>query len=84
MNPGLLPQVVDPSIAEFLREFGLPMLMLLATLVAFVRGWVVPGYVYKDALSQRDRALDNSEALVNAADVATTIAERVVRPKRAR
>jgi hypothetical protein len=61
-------------------QYGLPLAMLIMVITAFVRGDVVPGYVYKDALSQRDRALAVAERLSSAADAATAVVERIVRP----
>lgn len=64
---------------DLLQRYGLPLAALVIVTVAFVRGDIVPGYVYKEALGQRDRALDAAERLVNAAEVAATLAERTVR-----
>lgn len=73
------------DIAQLIREFGLPLAALITVVIAFVRGDVkagkdhrdcVPGPVYRDALKQRDRALDVAERM-------TGVAEQVV-PKRVR
>lgn len=37
---------------------GGPVGILAFVVVGFVRGWIVPGFVHKEACSQRDRATD--------------------------
>jgi len=72
---------MDINIGTLLGQYGLPLTMLIVVVVAFVRGDVVPGYVYRDAIAQRDRSLDLVEKLGNAADTATNVVERIVRRK---
>jgi hypothetical protein len=72
---------MDLNLGQIFAQYGLPLTMLIVVVVAFVRGDVVPGFVYKDALTQRDRALGVAERLSAAAEIATTVVERVVQPK---
>jgi ABC-type taurine transport system substrate-binding protein len=65
------------DINTLIGQYGLPLTMLIVVVAAFVRGDVTPGYVYKDALSQRDRALDVAERV-------TTVAEQAVPSTRTR
>lgn len=64
---------------QLVTQFGLPLAALVVVVVGIGSGQFVPGYVYRDALAQRDRALDVAERLTTAAELATTVAERIVR-----
>ena len=63
---------------QLVTQFGFPLAALVVVVIGFGSGVVVPGFVYRDALAQRDRALDVAERLTTAAELATTVAERVV------
>lgn len=47
---------IDPAVVDFLREFGLPLTMLAILGVAIIRGWVVPGFVYRREVERGDAA----------------------------
>lgn len=47
---------IDPAIADFLREYGLPLTMLLVFGIAIVRGWFVAGFVYRREVERGDAA----------------------------
>lgn len=46
----------DPALVNFLREFGLPLTMLVAFGIAITRGWFVPGFVYRREVERGDAA----------------------------
>lgn len=47
---------IDPAVVDFLREFGLPLTMLVAFGIAITRGWFVPGFVYRREVERGDAA----------------------------
>lgn len=70
---------------SLVRDLGLPITMLLTAVLAFTKGWVVPRYVYQDAVQQRDNAINVLERAMTAAETAAKLAERVAgRPFRSR
>ena len=57
---------------ELILKFGLPLAMLIVVTVAFVRGYVVPRFIYDlertgrlDQEKRFDRSMDLSEALLD-------------------
>lgn len=66
-----------PDWWELLRSGG-AIGILAAVVTGFVRGWIVPGPVYKEACQQRDRATDQVYKLADTAQRAIEVAERKV------
>lgn len=42
----------------FLRDYGLPISMLVGMGFLIIKGYLVPGITHQDAIKQRDRALE--------------------------
>lgn len=54
--------------------------ILAAGVIAFVKGWIVSGSQYRQALLERERALDQVYKLADTAQRAIELAERRVGP----
>lgn len=52
--------------------------ILAAGVVAFVRGWIVPGSAYKEVCGQRDRAIDQVYRLADNAVRTAEVTQRAV------
>lgn len=73
----LLWDTVDPTggIIDWIRTTGLVGGLTLAV-IAFVKGWIVPGPTYRQALTERDRALELVYRNADIAQRALAAAER--------
>lgn len=76
MLPTLLATATDSSDFVSLLLKGGPTAVLVAVVIGFVRGWIVPGSSYAEACSQRDRAI---EVVYKMADTTQRAAEVVSR-----
>lgn len=55
-----------------IKDYGVPVVALVAFAYAFLKGYVVSGKTHDDVKAQRDRALDLVFKLANSIEAATT------------
>ena len=68
-DPDWMTQVIGP--------FGALVLCLLALFGIIIKGWLVPGWVHRDVVRQRDLYMDLALKGVSAAEPTAHVAARV-------
>lgn len=65
---------MDPSTIEW-EKLGIAATMGIM-LVGFIRGWIVPGFVYERAIADRDRQTQLAERAIDALETIESQATR--------
>lgn len=61
-----MPALTD--LWSFIEGNPLGLALCLFLVVAFLRGWIVPGYIYQAAIARSDKLLDGLDAVSTAVD----------------